>query len=246
MLRPRVSVCLAAYNGERWLRAQLASILHQLVDVDEVVIVDDASCDSTPHIVEELRDPRIRLLRNTRNIGVDRSFERAISEARGEIIFLSDQDDLWHEDKVAIVLDAFAEAPDVTLVLSDADIIDEVGIKRGYTYFEARGQFIPGIVANILKSKFLGCAMAFRANLREHFLPFPSPLPGHDMWIGVVNEWYGKTRFIKQPLIAYRRHGSNASPETHRDIAQMLLWRWQLIAGLLGRISIGKRHSRIQ
>lgn len=246
MLRPRVSVCLAAYNGEKWLRPQLASILHQLDDADEVVIVDDASCDSTPYIAEELHDPRIRLLRNARNIGVDRSFERAISEARGEIIFLSDQDDLWHENKVAIVLGAFAEAPDVTLVLTDAEIIDEMGNKREYTYFEARGRFIPGIVANILKSKFLGCAMAFRANLREHFLPFPSALPGHDMWIGIVNEWYGRTRFIRQPMIAYRRHGSNASPETHRGIAQMLRWRWQLIVGLLSRISIGKRHSRIQ
>lgn len=246
MLSPRLSVCLAAYNGERWLRPQLDSILHQLDDADEVVIVDDASCDSTPYIVEELRDPRIRLLRNARNIGVDRSFERAISEARGDIIFLSDQDDLWYEDKVAIVLGAFAESPDVTLVLSDAEIIDEAGNKRESTYFETRGQFVPGVVANILKSKFLGCAMAFRANLRELFLPFPSTLPGHDMWIGVVNEWYGRTLFIKQPLIAYRRHGGNASPETHRGFGQMLRWRWQLIVGLIGRISIGKRHSRIQ
>ncbi len=246
MLRPRVSVCLAAFNGERWLRAQLASILRQLDDADEVVIVDDASYDSTPNIVEELRDPRIRLLRNVRNLGVDRSFERAISEASGDIIFLSDQDDLWCENKVAIVLDAFAEAPDVTLVLSDAEIIDEDGNKREYTYFEARGQFVPGIVANIVKSKFLGCAMAFRANLRKHFLPFPTPLPGHDMWIGIVNEWYGKTRFIKQPLISYRRHGRNASPETHRGIAQMLRWRWQLIIGLFDRVLIGKRNSKIQ
>ncbi len=244
MPRPHVSVCLAAYNGERWLRAQLTSILHQLDDADEVVIVDDASGDSTPRIVEELRDPRIRVLRNVRNIGVDSSFERAISEANGEIIFLSDQDDLWYENKVAIVLGAFAETPDVTLVLSDAEIIDEAGNRREYTYFEARGKFVPGIMANILKSKFLGCAMAFRANLRKHFLPFPSLIPGHDMWIGIVNEWYGKTRFIKQPLIAYRRHGSNASPETHRGIAQMLRWRWQLIVGLLGRVIIGKIHSR--
>lgn len=244
MPRPRVSVCLAAYNGERWLDLQLTSILRQLDAGDEVVIVDDGSQDNTPNIIREIRDPRIRMLRNERNIGVDCSFERAISEANGEIIFLSDQDDIWHENKVAIVLDVFAAAPDVTLVLSDAEIIDEAGSKREYTYFEARGQFIPGALANILKCKFLGCAMAFNASLRKHFLPFPRAIPGHDMWIGVVNEWYGKTRFIEEPLIAYRRHGSNASPETHGNILQMLRWRGQLIVALLGRVITGNRNPK--
>lgn len=241
MSRPRVSVCLAAYNGEKWLTAQLSSILPQLSETDEVVIVDDASKDRTPDIIERMREPRIRLLRNDRNVGVDRSFERAIAEARGDIIFLSDQDDLWHEGKVEIVLNVFAKSPDVTLVLSDADIIDAAGNKREYTYFEGRGRFVPGVMANILKSKFLGCAMAFRASMRQHYLPFPDVLPGHDMWIGVVNEWYGKTCFVNQPLIAYRRHDTNASPETHRGIAQMISWRWQLIRGLMGRMASGKK-----
>jgi hypothetical protein len=237
MFRPRVSVCLAAYNGERWLLGQLTSILHQLNENDELIIVDDASCDSTHRIVEELDDSRIILLRNICNIGINRSFERAISVASGEIIFLSDQDDLWHENKVFNVLSSFAEAPDVTLILSDAEIIDEVGSKRGYTYFEIRGKFVPGVMANIWKSKFLGCAMAFRSSLCQHFLPFPFSIPGHDMWIGVVNEWYGKTRFIEEPLIFYRRHGGNASPEKNRGVLQMLRWRFQLIIELFWRIT---------
>lgn len=239
MLRPRVSVCLAAYNGEQWLKAQLASILHQLGENDEVIVVDDASSDNTTVIIEQMRDPRIRLLRNDVNIGVDRTFERAISEATGQTIFLSDQDDLWHEKKVEIVLGVFAKSPNVTLVLSDADIIDENGTKRDYTYFKARGRFVRGVIANILKSKFLGCAMAFRADMRRYFLPFPRALPGHDMWIGVVNEWYGETYFVELPLISYRRHGRNASPETRRGLGQMLRWRWQLFIGLLGRIASG-------
>jgi hypothetical protein len=73
--------------------------------------------------------------------------------------------------------------------------------------------------------------------MRERFLPFPLPIPGHDQWIGIVNEFYGKTFFIDKPLIDYRRHGKNASPSRRQGMTQMVFWRWQLLIGLIKRVA---------
>jgi Glycosyl transferase family 2 len=227
-----ISVCMATYNGARWVIPQIESILRQLGPADELVIVDDASTDNTVAVVSALNDPRIRIVGNPTNVGIDRTFERAIGLATGDYIFLSDQDDVWYPVKVERTIAVFEAEPATTLVLSDAEIIDAAGHPRGETYFGDRGRFVPGVVANILKSKFLGCAIAFRAALRDKILPFPHPIPGHDMWIGVINEMYGRTHFIAEPLIGYRRHDTNASPFRSQNLQKMLLWRWQLIRGL--------------
>lgn len=224
---------MATYNGTAWIDLQLQSILSQLGADDEVVVIDDGSTDNTVGKVRGYGDPRIRVLRNERNLGVDATFERAISEARGDFIFLSDQDDMWYPQKVARVLELFRTNPDATLVLSDARIVDGGGNVIRESYFADRGRFVPGVLAGIVKSKFLGCAIAFRSELKGKILPFPLPIPGHDMWIGVVNELYGRTVFTPEPLIAYRRHGRNASPSTRQGLLQMIVWRWQLVRGLL-------------
>lgn len=231
-----ISVCIATYNGAPWIESQLRSVLSQIGDTDEVVLVDDASSDDTLDRVEGLNDSRIRVFRTGQNLGVDRTFQRALSLARGEFLFLCDQDDIWYPGKVSRVMQAFNECPEITLVLSDAEIIDSDGAVRAESYFEGRGKFIPGVVANIVKCKFLGCALAVRSSMRERFLPFPERIPGHDMWIGVVNEYYGRTRFIADPLIGYRRHGKNTSPECRQGFTQMFRWRWQLASSLVIRI----------
>lgn len=233
-----ISVCLATYNGACWIKTQLQSVLSQLGENDEVVLVDDVSSDNTLEKVGELRDARIRVFRNERNLGVDLTFQKALSLARGNIFFLCDQDDIWYPGKVSRVMQVFDEHPEVTLVLSDARIIDSEGQVIAPSYFGIRGAFTPGVFANIVKSKFLGCAMAVKSGMRDRFLPFPARIPGHDMWIGVVNEFYGKTFFIADPLIGYRRHGENISPDRRQGLAQMLIWRWQLISGLAKRVGV--------
>lgn len=238
-----ISVCMATYNGSRWIEEQLLSILLQLQSDDEVVIVDDASNDDTTAKIMALHDPRIRLLRNECNRGVDATFERAIAESRGDILFLCDQDDLWHPNKVSHMLTQFERDPAATLVISDATIIDADGAIIGGSYFHDRGRFIPGVIPSIVKSKFLGCLMAFRASLKEVILPFPHPIPGHDMWIGSINEVYGRSLFTSETLVAYRRHGSNLSPSKHQSFKKMIVWRWQLVRGLICRISRGRRKG---
>ncbi len=231
---------MAAYNGSRWIGTQIASILSQLREGDELIVVDDCSCDDTVQIVQGIRDSRIRLFQNSSNLGVDATFERAICNANGQIVFLSDQDDLWYPDKVQTVLAEFARSPKTTLVISDADIIDANSDKTGATYFELRGGFVPGVLANIGKSRFLGCAIAIRSDVLRRCLPFPSRIPGHDMWIGVVNELYGRSYFIERPLMGYRRHGSNLSAMSHGTLVQMIVWRLQLICGLISKTVFGK------
>lgn len=233
---------MATYNGHRWISTQLESILKQLGPDDEVVIVDDSSKDDTLEIVRSFGDKRIRIFENATNLGVDRTFERAIGLANGETVFLSDQDDLWLPTKVERVMHVLDTEPGTTLVLSDALIIDAAGASAGDTYFESRGRFIPGVIASILKSKFLGCAIAFRSRIRDKILPFPHPLPGHDMWIGTVNELYGRTHFISEPLMCYRRHGQNLSPSRHQGILKMLAWRWQLVSAVT-RLALRQRRS---
>lgn len=227
------SVCMATYNGSRWIEPQLRSILPQLNVDDEIVIVDDGSSDDTVEKINQISDSRITLYANEKNQGVDATFEKALSLAAGEIIFLSDQDDIWYPGRVEIALEQFSRDPDITLVLGDAEVIDENGKPLGETYFQNRGAFKRGIISNLVKSKFLGCAIAIRSEIRDAALPFPQKIPGHDMWIGLVNELYGKSVFLDKTIIGYRRHATNASPYSHQSIPLMLMWRWQLAVAIL-------------
>lgn len=229
----KLSVCMAVYNGAAYLQPQVDSILSQLRPNDEVVIVDDASQDGSPKLLSDLSDPRVRVFRNECNLGVLASFERAISLAGGDILFLSDQDDLWLPGKVDKVIEAFSSNPEVTMVATDAQIIDESGSVVAESFFEQRGKFSSGVVRNLLKSKYLGCTLAFRRSMLRYFLPIPQDVPMHDMWFGLVNDIYGKTHYIDQPLIGYRRHGKNASPAIGGPATQRLVWRWRMAKNLV-------------
>lgn len=231
--RPKVSVCIAAYQGERYITLQLRSILEQLSPEDEVILVDDASTDGTIREVSALRDPRIVLLQSTRNQGVLRAFENALSHSSGEIVFLSDQDDLWLPKKVETVCDAFVQDTELTLAVSDAMLIDENGAKIGDSFYAQRGKFRDGLWSNVLIGKFHGCTMAFRSTLLRTALPFPSGAEvHHDTWIGCVNALLGgKTKYIAEPLVAYRRHSTNVSGPL--SSYARLQTRSQLLMGLL-------------
>ncbi len=229
-----ISVCMASYNGSRYIHAQIQSILPQLSAEDELVVVDDGSSDDTISILEGFADTRIRVHRNERNIGVIKTFERALRHSSGDIVFLCDQDDLWRSEKVHRFKELFAADPSLTLALSDAEIIDAEGhILSGSAHAIRRAK--PGLVTNIVKNTFLGCTMVLRRRLLDFCLPFPANVPMHDMWIGLISEMYGKTAFIHEPLVLYRRHGQNATGDRHASIPQMLRWRIDLVRGLAMR-----------
>lgn len=221
-VRPQISIALAAYNGARYIGLQLQSILSQLGTNDEVVVVDDASTDDTIARVEAFRDPRIKILANPSNRGVFHTFERALQATSGEIVFLSDQDDVWEPNKVSTILSAFQD-PKVSLVLSDAAIIDAEGGIIEPSFYTSTGPFSGSLFQTLLRNRYLGCTMAMRKMILRKVLPFPPRMPMHDMWIGVVNRIHGKVIFINQPLMRYRRHGGNVSRSG--NLIQKLRWR---------------------
>ncbi len=240
----KVSVCMAAYQGAKYIKPQVASILSQLESSDELVIVDDASQDETIEIINKFNDPRIKLIYNQTNLGAIKTFEKALKFVNNDIIFLSDQDDIWLPNKVSIIKEKFQKHPTITLVLSDAYIIDSHNKIVSDSYFKIRGKFVSGVIPNIIKNKYLGCTMAFRKKMIKYFLPFPSDIPMHDIWMGIVNATYGKTYYINEPLIQYRLHGNNASrgPINHADIKQMIVWRYLLIKNLIKQRLIKSLH----
>lgn len=233
--RPKVSVCVASYQGERYVSLQLRSILEQLSADDEVIVVDDGSRDGTCDKIFALQDPRVRLIRNTKNQGVLRAFETALTCSSGEIVFLSDQDDLWLSKKVGTILDVFVHDPKLMLVASDAILIDENGNKIGSSFYAKRGRFRAGLWSNVLIGKFHGCTMAFRSTLLRSALPFPSAYDvHHDTWIGCINALIGgKTKYISEPLVAYRRHSTNVTGRTKLSTFTRLRVRSHLVLGLL-------------
>lgn len=226
---------MAAYQGERYIRLQLESILSQLSADDDVIIVDDASTDRTSGEVSALHDSRLVLIQNTQNQGFLRAFETALSRCSGEIVFLSDQDDLWLPNKVETVLDAFARDPELMLVASDAILIDEDGAKIGDSFYAKRGEFRAGLWSNLLIGKFHGCTMAFRSSLLRSALPFPAGrLLHHDTWLGCMNALNGgKTRYIAEPLVAYRRHSTNVTGRVKLSNFTRLKMRSQMLMALL-------------
>lgn len=231
---------MAVYNGSNFIAEQIASILPQLEQQDEFIIVDDASKDNTVRIVEGFHDERIRIIRNERNCGVVQSFGRALESAHGEIIFLADHDDIWRRDKVEKFLEVFDAHPEINVVMSDLVIINATGKVVSEPKFGSR-KFHQGVFRNLIRNQYQGSAMAFRRAIREYCLPFPADIPIHDVWIGLVNQSVGKAGFIREPLLLYRRHGSNDSPATHAPLMQMIRWRWavskNLIRFYLGRIT---------
>jgi glycosyltransferase involved in cell wall biosynthesis len=235
--RPKISVCMASYNGERFISRQLQTILSQLLPSDEVIISDDSSTDRTVELIEAIADNRIRLyVRQTFHSPIY-NFEHALKQANGDVIFLSDQDDEWVDGWVEAALDALR---DVSLVVCDADMIDTYGKPRpplAATIYRG-GDRKPGVIQNLFRNGYMGCCCAFRREVLEVALPFPANLPWHDWWIGLISDAFFSTRFIPDRKIRYRRHGGNASQTGERStssIIKKLRMRWTLCSALIAR-----------
>jgi glycosyltransferase involved in cell wall biosynthesis len=239
-----ISVVVAVYNGKKYLAQQLDSIFRQLQAEDELVIIDDCSTDEA---VAGYRFPstcEVRVYRNDRNLGVKHSFQRGLSLARRELIFLSDQDDIWLPYKRDAFIREFARSDSVQVVLSDAEIIDAEGKLVDTSFMARRGGFGGGVLATLWKNRYLGCAMAIRRELLGVALPFPRCIPMHDMWIGVMGSAVGMVAYLPTPYLQYRRHSTNLTPQkSQRSWIRLLAWRAGLLAAVMGRL-MTQRHRR--
>lgn len=204
-----ISVCLATYNGEKYIIEQINSILLQLSNNDEVIISDDNSTDDTLSLIKSIGDKRIKIFINDLGQGYTRNFENAIKKSSGEFIFLCDQDDVWIENKVKLMSEKLQFHD---LVISDALISDSNLTPTLGSHFKVHGTK-SGFLNNWLKTRYIGACMAFRREMLSKLLPFPSQSKwcAHDYWIANVGELYYKVALIDTPLVKYRRHGQNAS-----------------------------------
>lgn len=218
---PIVSVAMATYNGDKYIKDQIESILINLKLDDELIISDDGSTDSTLKIVKEYqrKDKRIKLFEGPR-LGVKQNFANAIEHCCGKYIFLSDQDDIWMPNKVEKVLEYFRDDK-YKVVVHNADIVDKNlnSIENDFFSFRKSGK---GKVKNIYKNTYIGCCMAFSASLKDKILPIPNNIEMHDQWIGLIGEKIGKVFFLNENLIKYRRHDENVSSFKHYPLKRMI------------------------
>lgn len=230
-----ITVCIATYNGEDVIRRQLDSILPQLGEDDEVIVSDDQSTDRTVEIVKSYQSPLIKIIKGP-SLGTPiANFQNALRHAKGDYIFLSDQDDQWMPRKVSVMTEALK---DHCCVVSDCHVTDGE-LKMLNPSFYALNHTRPGWMYNLFrKNGYLGCCMAFRRCVLEKALPFPKHAAMHDIWIGNVAAMYYGVHFIQEPLINFCRHDhnvSNTAGKSTATIRQKFLFRWHTVTGLLAR-----------
>lgn len=235
----RISVAMVTYNGNRYIREQMDSILKNLKEQDEVVVSDDGSTDGTLDILAEYqeKEPRIRIIEGPRQ-GIKKNVEHALRHCKGEYIFLSDQDDIWTDDKVDKVLQAFKQEQ-CTLVIHDAQVVGakETEYQEIESFFAFRNAGA-GVWKNIVKNSYIGCCMAFKRELLSKVLPIPGDIEMHDQWIGILNDkCYKASYFLREPLLLYRRHGDNNSGMKHYGVFRMIRNRvvfcWRFLQRIL-------------
>lgn len=224
-----ISVCMATYKGERFIKEQIDSILPQLSQTDELIISDDGSTDRTLKIIASYKDERIQVFHHQKNPEYAKikhcknfyyatsNFENALKQAKGDYIFLSDQDDIWKSDKKEKMLKALSDSK-ADCVMCNFSVIDENGNIIKEKFYD-KSPISKVRFFNILKSKFLGCCMAFSREPLQKALPFPCKLIAHDYWIGCLSERF---IFLNEPLHLYRRYESNVSTSSEKSKNSLL------------------------
>lgn len=222
---------MATYNGSKYIKEQLDSILPQLPEDAELIVSDDGSKDDTLELVRGFRDARIKIIAGPGK-GPVNNFENALKEATGEIIFLSDQDDVWQPEKLEKVLSAFDD--NTECVLHDAVVTDAGGETLMPSFFAWR-KVRHGVFGNLMKNSYTGCCMALTKELVTKALPFPQDIEMHDWWLGLMAEKNGTAKFIEDKLINYRRHGENANSLDGYGLGRKIHNRLVFIKALIER-----------
>ena len=230
-----ISVCMATYNGERFIRRQVDSILCQLKGDDEIIVSDDGSTDRTLEILESYNDSRIKIFhherderllkeKNGRNFYLASSnFENAIIHANGDFIFLSDQDDEWKTGKVEKMSELLKN---YDCVQCGCEVIDEEGrgITSGMRRIREPSRFL---LYNMFYLPFMGCRMAIKRSALQYIIPFPKKCISHDLWMGCLCTKRKSFAYIPEPLHKYRRHSNNVSPSLSKKKSNTLFFMMQ-------------------
>ena len=227
-----LSIALCTYNGARFLREQLQSLADQALLPFEVVITDDCSTDNTFEIIKEFSNVlNIKYFQNEKPLKVAKNFEKAISFCTGNIILMCDQDDFWHANKLAKIHAYFQENLTNLAIFSNAELVDEQGVSLDKNFWSAvrfqeaqRNEWKAGHSVEILLAgnRSAGCMMAFRKELKEVILPFPTHIPEmiHDNWITMVAAMLDGMGMIEEKLVSYRQHSFQQIGTRPKEVGQ--------------------------
>lgn len=215
MSQYRISVCIATYNGEEYIFEQIKSILKQIKENDEIIVVDDCSKDKTVDIIKKISDKRIRIYINDINLGVNKNFEKAILKSKNEYIFLSDQDDIWIDNRVEFMMEELLKK-DVNVVAGNSLFINKNGEKIDYDIRRLRDVESNSAIKNLVKifkgnAAYYGCAMGFNRDLLKIVVPIPQYVESHDLWIAKAGITTNSIKHINENVVIRRLHGNNAS-----------------------------------
>ncbi|MDC1013728.1 glycosyltransferase [Gammaproteobacteria bacterium] len=204
----KVSIALAARNGEKYIYEQLQSINEQLYLPNELIISDDCSTDNTLEIVnkfikDEAKFP-VTVLKNANQLGVNKNFERAFFECTGDLIFISDQDDKWFSTKILEVMNSFKKNELIKVIINDQIISNEDLSKN----FGSKIKNIKKLLLDLDRNFCTGSCTA----IKKDWLDFCLPIQGqYDVWINRLSLAYGVRKIIEMPLQIFRRHENNVS-----------------------------------
>lgn len=240
-----ISVCMATYNGERFIKEQLLSILSQISLTDEIIVSDDGSSDKTLKIIEEIEDSRIKLYHHKKEEenGVYKNFryatsnfENALTKAKGDYIFLSDQDDIWEQNKLQKCLELLKK---YDCIVHNYSVINEKGELLKFQQFKKK-PIHKSIFMNILDNHFRGCCMAFNRKILNMILPFPRRIIGHDYWIGILASHYTSVYYEIEPLLKSRWYNESVSARKKTNISYKLQFRIDLLIETIKKIILRK------
>ncbi len=248
-----ISAALCTYNGARFIREQVRSMCLQTHPPVEIVLSDDGSTDDCVAVARDAwkachaerpgLDIRMQVLQNERALGVTRNFQQAVAACRAPLIALSDQDDIWDADRLAVMSRLFSARDELLLLHSDARLIDEDGRALGRSLFGALGVRASELSAvhdghafDVLLRRNLatGATIVFRRELLQRALPFPDEWL-HDEWLAVIASIAGGVDVIEQATIGYRQHAANQVGAPQGSVLRLARKLWT---------ARGDRHGR--
>lgn len=202
-----ISIAICTYNGEKYLREQLDTIVKQDYPHLEIIVVDDGSKDHTVAILKEyeVAYPFFKVYQNEQNLGYIKNFEKAISLCTGDLIALADQDDIWEMDKISLMVD---EIKDHLLLYHNSEFITEEGLSMDRQMTDIRN-FYAGSDSRVflLENCVSGHAMLFKKDLLNYFSAFDTN-SFHDWWIVYIATCNGTVGFMNDCLVKYRQHNN--------------------------------------
>ena len=231
---PTISIALCTFNGSKYLQEQLTSYMHQTRPPDELIICDDRSMDNTVQIIEEFSRVApfaLKLIVNDHTFGPTKNFEKAIGLCTGDLIALSDQDDIWHPQKLERCEEFLNERIDIAAVFSNAEIVNEslnflgynMWQKSAFTPIEQKRMIYGDAVSVLLKHYVVtGATLVFRSDCKSAILPIP-PFWLHDAWIALLLASISSIDFVPESLSKYRQHLTNHLGGVRKPLIQQIL-----------------------